>query len=127
MSDTAPVPGAAPSLRAATLAIGSELLGPQRVDTNSLWITARLEELGIPLVRKAAVGDDPDAIVRELERAAADAELIVTTGGLGPTADDITVAAVARFLGAPIERNAEIEDKIRRRFASRGIRMAAVN
>jgi len=92
---------------AATVAIGSELLGPLRLDTNSLWLTGRLEEIGIPVVRKALVGDDPDAIVRELERAAADANLVFTTGGLGPTADDVTVGAVARFLGAPVERNAE--------------------
>lgn len=112
---------------AGTLAIGSELLGPHRIDTNSLWMTGKLEELGIPVVRKALVGDDPDAIVRELERSASEAALVFTTGGLGPTADDVTVGAVARFLGAPVERNAEFVEKIRRRFASRGIRMAAVN
>lgn len=114
-------------MRAATVAIGSELLGPHRVDTNSLWLTARLEEVGIPTVRKALVGDDPEAIARELERAASEAELIFTTGGLGPTADDVTVGAVARFLGAAVERNAEFAEKIRRRFAARGLRMAAVN
>ena len=114
-------------LRAAIVAIGSELLGPLRQDTNSLWLTARLEELGIPVVRKSLVGDDPEAIVRELERAASAAELVFTTGGLGPTADDVTVGAVARWLGAPVERNVEFVAKIRRRFEARGIRMAAVN
>ena len=114
-------------LRAAIVAIGSELLGPLRQDTNSLWLTARLEELGIPVVRKSLVGDDPEAIVRELERAASEAELVFTTGGLGPTADDVTVGAVARWLGAPVERNVEFVAKIRRRFEARGIRMAAVN
>jgi nicotinamide-nucleotide amidase len=118
--------GGAP-LKAATLAIGSELLGPHRLDTNSLWLTARLEEIGIPVVRKTLVGDEPDAIIRELERSAAEATLVFTTGGLGPTADDVTVGAVARFVGAPVERNADFVEKIRRRFASRGIRMAAVN
>jgi len=125
-----PVPPAATaptSTTAATVAIGSELLGPLRLDTNSLWLTGRLEEIGIPVVRKALVGDDPGAIVRELERAAAEANLVFTTGGLGPTADDVTVGAVARFLGFPVERNAEFVERIRSRFASRGIRMAAVN
>ena len=113
--------------RAAVLAVGSELLGPLRLDTNSLWLTARLDEVGIPVLRKAVVGDDPDAIVRELEFAASSASLILTTGGLGPTADDVTVGAVARWLGAPLRRDAEFVDRMRERFARRGIRMAAVN
>ena len=84
---------------AAIVAIGSEMLGPHRQDTNSLWLAARLEEIGIRVVRKSVVGDDPPAIVREIERAASEAALIVTTGGLGPTADDVTVGAVASWLG----------------------------
>src|SRR5215472_3014943 len=92
--------------RAAVLAVGSELLGPLRLDTNSLWLTARLDEVGIAVARKAVVGDDPDAIVRELDFAATSASLVLTTGGLGPTADDVTVAAVARWLNAPLRRDA---------------------
>ncbi|MEO8430036.1 MAG: competence/damage-inducible protein A [Acidobacteriota bacterium] len=113
--------------RAAIVAIGSEMLGPLRQDTNSLWLTARLEEVGIGVVRKSIVGDDPDAILGELERAASDADLILTTGGLGPTADDITVAAVGRWLGAPLVRNEDFLARMRERFAARGIRMPAVN
>ena len=86
--------------RAAILAIGSEMLGPLRQDTNSLWLTARLEEIGIPVVRKSIVGDDPAVIVRELETASCEASLLISTGGLGPTADDVTTAAVARWLEA---------------------------
>src|SRR5712692_7502776 len=74
--------------RAAIVAIGNEMLGPLRQDTNSLWITARLEDLGIPVVRKSIVADDPDAIARELSFVAKNATLVFTTGGLGPTADD---------------------------------------
>ena len=113
--------------RAAVLAVGSELLGPLRLDTNSLWLTERLDEVGIAVTRKAVVGDDPDAIVRELEFAASAASLLVTTGGLGPTADDVTVGAVARWLGAPLRRDADFVAKMRERFARRGIRMAPVN
>jgi nicotinamide-nucleotide amidase len=113
--------------RAAVLAVGSELLGPLRLDTNSLWLTARLDEVGIPVARKAVVGDDADAIVRELDFASSTASLLLTTGGLGPTADDVTVGAVARWLGAPLRRSAEFVEKMRERFARRGIRMAAVN
>ena len=112
---------------AAIVAIGSEMLGPFRQDTNSLWLAARLEEVGITVVRKSVVGDEPDAIVRENNRACAEAALVVTTEGLGPTADDVTVAAVARWLGAGTTRNAPFVEQMRRRFESRGFRMPAVN
>jgi nicotinamide-nucleotide amidase len=73
------------------------------------------------------VGDEPDAIVRELDRASTEAALVVTTGGLGPTADDVTVAAVAQWLGVRTTRNALFVEQMRRRFESRGFRMPAVN
>ncbi len=113
--------------RAAILAIGSEMLGPERQDTNSLWLTARLEEIGIPVVRKAIIGDDPDAIVRELATSSREASLLISTGGLGPTADDVTAGAVARWLDAPLVRNADFVARMRARFEARGVRMAAVN
>lgn len=113
--------------RAAIVAIGSEMLGPLRVDTNSLWIAARLEEVGIPVVRKSIVGDDVGAIGRELGYAAAEAELLLTTGGLGPTADDVTVEAVARWLGVEQRRDEDFLRRMRARFQARGYRMPAVN
>ncbi|MCA1579884.1 MAG: competence/damage-inducible protein A [Acidobacteria bacterium] len=116
-----------PETRAAILAVGSEMLGPLRQDTNSLWLTARLEEIGIRVVRKSIIGDDPAVIVRELETASSEASLLISTGGLGPTADDVTAAAVARWLGAPLIRNAEFVARMRARFEARGVRMAAVN
>ncbi|MGE5277473.1 MAG: competence/damage-inducible protein A [Acidobacteriota bacterium] len=112
---------------AAIVAIGSEMLSPLRSDTNSLWITQRLEELGASVVRKSIVGDDVARIGAELDAAAAAAPLIFTTGGLGPTADDLTVAAVARWLGAELYRDAAFVAKIRARFEARGIRMPSVN
>jgi competence/damage-inducible protein CinA-like protein len=112
---------------AAILAIGSEMLSPLRSDTNSLWITARLEEVGILVVRKSIIGDEVGHISRELDAAAAAAPLIFTTGGLGPTADDLTVAAVAKWLGAELKRDQGFVAKIRARFEARGIRMPAVN
>jgi len=112
---------------AALLAIGSEMLGPLRQDTNSLWLSARLEELGIPVLRKAIVGDDPALIAEELAFTARSANLIVTTGGLGPTADDVTVAAVAAWLGARLERNAAFLSKMEARFSRRGFAMPACN
>ena len=116
-----------PQPLAAIIAIGSELLSPLRSDTNSLWITERLEGLGFRVGRKSVVGDDTAEIGRELDAAAAAAPLLFTTGGLGPTADDVTVGAVARWLGVPLERNAAFVAKIRERFAARGLRMPSVN
>lgn len=112
---------------AAIVAIGSEMLGPLRQDTNSLWLTARLEEIGIPLARKSVVGDDPAAIADELTHAGRFARLVFTTGGLGPTADDVTVAAVAAWLGAPLSRSDAFLEKMRQRFARRGYEMPACN
>ena len=112
---------------AAIIAIGSEMLGPLRQDTNSLWLSARLEEIGIPVVRKSVVGDDPARIGEELENASRAAGLILTTGGLGPTADDVTVAAVAAWLPAELRRDEAFLDHMRRRFERRGFAMPECN
>jgi len=116
-----------PDHAAAIVAIGSELLSPLRSDTNSLWLTDRLESVGIRVVRKSIVGDDVDAIGAELQAAASGAPLIFTTGGLGPTADDVTVAAISKWLGVGLRRDAAFVAKIRARFEARGLRMPAVN
>lgn len=113
--------------RAAIIAIGSEMLSPLRQDTNSLWLTERLEEVGISVVRKSIVPDDPDAIGDEIDFAASAARLVFMTGGLGPTADDVTVRAVAGRLGMPIERNEAYVAWMRERFARRGIPMPSTN
>jgi nicotinamide-nucleotide amidase len=112
---------------AAIVAIGSEMLGPLRQDTNSLWLSARLEEIGIPVVRKSIVGDDPAVIGEELENASRAARLVLTTGGLGPTADDVTVAAVAAWLPAELRRDEEFLESMRRRFERRGFEMPECN
>jgi nicotinamide-nucleotide amidase len=119
-------PAGAPGT-AAIIAIGTEMLGPLRQDTNSLWLTARLEEIGIRVSRKSIVADDPSVIGDELDAAARTARYVFTTGGLGPTADDVTVAAVAKWLGARLERNAEFLERMRRRFERRGYTMAECN
>ena len=113
--------------KAAVVAVGSEMLGPLRQDTNSLWLAARLEEIGTSIVRKAVVGDDAAAIGAELAVASASADIVFVTGGLGPTADDLTVAAIAGWLGLALERNAAFVAEMRRKFESRGLRMAPNN
>jgi nicotinamide-nucleotide amidase len=114
-------------VRAAIIAIGSEMLGPLRRDTNSVWLTERLEEAGFAVVRKSVVGDDPEEIARELSCASSTAGWIFTIGGLGPTADDLTVSAVARWAGIPVRRDEGFVAAMRDRWERRGVRMPAVN
>lgn len=116
------------SLRTAEIiAVGSELLGWSRLDTNSLFITEQLSRLGIALTSKTVVGDDRRRI-RDLVTAALDrADLVVLCGGLGPTDDDLTREAVADALGLPLAEDETITAHIRMRFESRGLTMAEVN
>ena len=116
------------SARAAIVAVGSEMLGPFRRDTNSIWLTERLEEAGIAVVRKAVVPDEPGEIARELACASETAGWVFMTGGLGPTADDVTVSAVAGWMGVPVHRDERFVAAMRERWEGRrGLRMPAVN
>ena len=90
-----------PILTAEIIAVGSELLTPTRIDTNSLAITARLAEHGISVRAKAVVGDSRDDLGAVFSSALARADLVVLTGGLGPTDDDITRDVVADTLKRP--------------------------
>jgi competence/damage-inducible protein CinA-like protein len=110
-------------MKACILAVGSEMLTPFRVDTNSLTITNRLNAIGYDVRMKAVVADHIDELARVLEAALEWADLIVITGGLGPTEDDITREAVARVLNAPLAVDEAIVDQIRARFAKRGMAM----
>jgi len=113
--------------RAAILAVGSELLTPARIDTNSLFITEQLNLLGIEVVFKGVVGDDRDEIGAALGAALARTDLVVCTGGLGPTDDDLTRDVAAALLGRPLEEDPRIDDRIRARFAARGLNMPGIN
>ena len=114
-------------MRACIVAVGSELLTPLRVDTNSLVVTERLNAIGFDVRFKAVVGDDVDEIARVFESALAWADVLVVTGGLGPTADDVTRDAVARVLQLPFHEDAAIVEGIRARFARRGMTMPEIN
>ena len=116
-----------PITRAAILAVGSELLTPTRVDTNSLFITSALNEIGIDVVFKAIVGDDRRELAAQFAHALARADLVVLTGGLGPTEDDLTREVVAEQLGRALSEDERITDAIRRRFEGRGWRMPEIN
>ena len=109
--------------RAAIVAVGSELLTPSKLDTNSLFITERLNELGIDVAAKAVVGDDRDELVHVLNAALARVDLVVLSGGLGPTDDDVTRDAVAIALQRPLAEDERITAHLRARFAARGFAM----
>ncbi len=114
-------------MQACILAVGSEMLTPFRVDTNSLYITERLNALGCDVRLKAVVADDVQELADVVGGAASWADLIVITGGLGPTEDDITRDAVARVFGLELDVDEAIVERIRQRFARRGMAMPANN
>jgi nicotinamide-nucleotide amidase len=114
-------------MHACILAVGSEMLTPFRVDTNSLLITERLNQIGCDVRLKAVVADHVDELKRVIEGALAWADLVVITGGLGPTEDDITREAVAAVLNVPVDIDERIVERIRERFSRRGMTMPEIN
>ena len=114
-------------MRAAIIAVGSEMLGPTRLDTNSLKLATVLETYGVELVRKSVVGDSLADLVREIEFALQECDLLITSGGLGPTEDDMTREALSKALGLEMDLDQSIVDRIEARFAARGWKMPEVN
>jgi nicotinamide-nucleotide amidase len=113
--------------RAEILAIGSELLTPFRTDTNSLYLTARLNDIGIDVVGKSIVADDRAAMESALRGALARADIVLTTGGLGPTDDDLTRDAIRAVAGVDADEDPAVIAAIEARFARRGWPMPAIN
>jgi nicotinamide-nucleotide amidase len=109
------------------IAVGSELLGSTRLDTNSLFITDRLAALGIQVRGKSVVGDDRARLREFFEASLNRSDLVVLTGGLGPTADDVTREVVAESLGLALIEDQAITARILDRFARRGLRMPELN
>ncbi|MGE3509845.1 MAG: CinA family nicotinamide mononucleotide deamidase-related protein, partial [Vicinamibacterales bacterium] len=114
-------------MNATILAVGSELLTPFKVDTNSLVVTDRLNAVGYHVRSKSVVGDRLDDLERALRQAIGTVDVVVCTGGLGPTEDDLTRDALARVLGVPLEPDEAILADLRERFARRGIIMRENN
>jgi nicotinamide-nucleotide amidase len=114
-------------MKAELLAIGSELLGPLRAETNSLWLTERLLDAGIEVTARATLADDPALIESAFRAALARADVVIATGGLGPTADDLTREAAAAATSRGLRREAAIVDALRARFARYGRPMSETN
>ena len=112
---------------AVVIAVGSELLTPHKTDTNSLFITERLNAVGINVVQKLVVGDEPAGLASALRYGMATGHVVIVTGGLGPTADDVTRDVVAELLGAPLQESSAIVEAIRARFAARDLKMPEIN
>ena len=114
-------------MKAEIIAVGSELLTPDNVDTNSLYLTHRLNEAGCQVQLKTVVGDDQDDIAAVLREALQRSDLVIFSGGLGPTEDDLTRSAVASVLGRSVAIDEGILETLRQRFIARGFQMAKVN
>lgn len=114
-------------MKAEILAIGTEILFGQIVDTNSAWIASRLPALGIDLYFITTVGDNQGRLVETLRWAWERSDLVITTGGLGPTEDDLTREAIAELLGEQMVVVPELEEALRERFRRRGTAMPERN
>ena len=111
------------SLRTAVVAVGEELLLGDVVNGNAARLGGVLAAAGAPVVHSSAVGDDVGRIVTALRRAAEDADVVLVTGGLGPTSDDLTRDALAALAGVPLDRSPALEQQLRARFAAFGYAM----
>ena len=105
--------------RVSIVSIGNEILSGQTVDTNAAHLSAELLSIGVPVVSSYTIRDEIDAIVRGLELASVDADVVLATGGLGPTDDDLTRQALAEFLGVELELRNELLEKLEKFFAGR--------
>jgi nicotinamide-nucleotide amidase len=114
-------------MTAEIIAVGSELLTPQRVDTNSLFLTDQLNELGVEVVTKSVIGDDMNRLADAVRRAVSRSEIVILCGGLGPTEDDLTRDAVAAALDRKLIYHPEITEVLEQRFAQLKRKMVEVN
>ncbi len=114
-------------MNAEIIAVGSELLTPHRQDTNSLYLTEKLNDLGVEVRFKSIVGDDVEGLTAAAKLAMRRSDIIIFSGGLGPTEDDLTREAVAEGLGLKVQRDPAVLAKLEERFAKRGMKMSANN
>jgi nicotinamide-nucleotide amidase len=109
------------------IAVGSEMLTPQRVDTNSLYLTGELNRLGVEVVAKCVIGDNRERLADAIRRAVSRSAIVIVSGGLGPTEDDVTREAVSLALDRKLLFRPEIADALELRFAQMKRKMSEVN
>ncbi|HEV2705256.1 MAG TPA: competence/damage-inducible protein A [Pyrinomonadaceae bacterium] len=114
-------------LTAEIIAIGSELLTPDRTDTNSLWLTEKLNGIGVEVKLKTVVGDDDARLEEAIRDALRRSRVVITTGGLGPTEDDITRKVAARAMGRRLVLDEKVLESIREKFVHWGRKMPEIN
>jgi nicotinamide-nucleotide amidase len=114
-------------VNAEIIAVGSELLTPFRMDTNSLYLTEQMNQLGVEVIFKSVVGDDLGRLAAAAQHALCRSDVVILSGGLGPTEDDLTREAVAQALRVPLRRNEKVLAGIEQRFAARGWKMSPNN
>ena len=114
-------------MNAEIIAVGSEMLTPYRMDTNSLYLTEQLNLLGVDVIFKSIVGDDRRRLVATAQHALFRSDIVIFSGGLGPTEDDLTREAVAEALGVGLRRDPDVLARLEQRFAERGWKMASNN
>jgi nicotinamide-nucleotide amidase len=114
-------------VHAEIIAVGSELLTPFRMDTNSLYLTEQLNLLGVDVVFKSIVGDDRQRLVAAAQHGLFRSDILIFSGGLGPTEDDLTRECVAEALGLELKRDPGILEQLEARFTSRGWKMSPNN
>ncbi|MEP6703735.1 MAG: competence/damage-inducible protein A, partial [Acidobacteriota bacterium] len=114
-------------LTAEIIAVGSELLTPEKTDTNSLWLTEKLMNIGVEVKLKTIVGDDESRLEETIRDALKRSDVVITTGGLGPTEDDVTRPVSARAAGRELVYHDELEAHLRERFRAWGREMPEIN
>ena len=114
-------------MRAELISVGTEILLGEITDTNSQYIAARLPAIGVDLYHKSTVGDNLSRLVEAIERALQRTDVVLLTGGLGPTEDDLTREAIAQVLGEEMFVDADAERQLRAFFAARGVAFAERN
>ena len=114
-------------LSAEIIAVGSELLTPEKTDTNGLWLTEKLIGIGVEVMLKTIVGDDEARLEETIRDALKRSDIVITTGGLGPTEDDVTRQVSARAAGRAVVYQPELENELRERFRRWGREMPEIN
>src|SRR5690606_18870598 len=114
-------------MQAEIITIGDEILIGQVVDTNSAFIAKQLNKIGVSVYQVTSVQDDRDHIIKSLEEAEANADIIITTGGLGPTKDDITKRTITDYFDDHLVRNEAVTENIRSLWKSIGREPSPIN